>query len=65
MTGLFQRLRLIWLVLIGLPLAATGSFGSVSGDDGVNGWCLAAKKPLSSLDSTGKVHGELPKANEK
>jgi hypothetical protein len=45
MTGVFHRLRLTWLVLIGLLLATTGSLATISGYDVENGSLIAAKTP--------------------
>jgi hypothetical protein len=43
MMTVFHRLRLIWLVLIGLYVATAGSLATVSGYDGGDSCVLAAK----------------------
>jgi hypothetical protein len=50
MTGVFHRLRLLWLVLLGLIVAATGSFAAASGYEGGDGCALAANRTASQID---------------
>jgi hypothetical protein len=50
MMSIVHRLRLTWLVLIGLLVATTGSLATISGYDVENGCALAAKTgPYSHL----------------
>jgi hypothetical protein len=54
----FQRVRLIWLVLLGLLAAATGCFAVVSGYDAENGCALAAKS-ATPAERAAQIHGTL------
>jgi hypothetical protein len=50
MTAGFHRLRLTWLVLIGLLLATTGSLATISGYHVENGSLIAAKTTAGAAD---------------